>query len=214
MAALTSSKWRATLKALPDPGLWRVAKRMQGFFWKNDRTRKNRGTSGCPSPLWHLKELLGIVQTGWQAHGKFLALLLPTKGQKDIWVSVFTHYWCNWGLVAHCAGGKRHGFFKINPPIGIHALCAKGREVLLKWIWDEQCYYAFSEGLSKTLQWCPPVKKTSKRSCKVTGSFLFALSCIWCKTGGRVGDVSEISAWFLVVDLAVTSSHTKTTFSL
>lgn len=63
MAALTPDKWRATLKA-QDPGLCRAAKEHAGFYNANNRARKNRGTSRCPSPLSHLKEVLGIVLPG------------------------------------------------------------------------------------------------------------------------------------------------------
>lgn len=63
MAALTSDKWRATLKA-QDPVLCRTAKDHAGFSNTNNRARKSRRTSGCPGPLSHLKEALGIVLPG------------------------------------------------------------------------------------------------------------------------------------------------------
>lgn len=88
----------------------------------------------------------------------------------------------------------------------IHAACAKGGKVLLKWIWEGQCFYPSwrLEQNPDAHQW----RKKSRRGCKETG--------IWCKrkSGGCQWD-HPLCAWFLVVDLAVTSSHTKKpTFAL
>lgn len=88
----------------------------------------------------------------------------------------------------------------------IHAACAKGGKVLLKWIWEGQCFYPSwrLEQNPDAHQW----RKKSRRGCKETG--------IWCKrkSGGCQWD-HPLWAWFLVVDLAVTSSHTKKpTFAL
>lgn len=166
MAALTS----ATLQPFPDPGLGRDAKSMCVFFWTKEESWKNRGTFGHPRPLSHLEELLGIVLPGWQAHDKLLAVLLHHQRAGEH-LSVCLHSWLvQLGFSLRlCWGKELHGFFKTNPAVGIHAVCAKGWELILKWIWEGQCYYPFSEGLSKALQRCPPVEKKSKRGCKGTG---------------------------------------------
>lgn len=190
MAALTS----ATLQPFPDPGLGRDAKSMCVFFWTKEESWRNRGTFGHPRPLSHLEELLGIVLPGWQAHDKLLAVLLHHQRAGEH-LSVCLHSWLvQLGFSLRlCWGKELHGFFKTNPAVGIHAVCAKGWEFILKWIWEGQCYYPFSEGLSKALQWCPPVeKKIQKGLQRDRQSFPLALSCIWCKAGGRVGNVSEI----------------------
>lgn len=110
-----------------------------------------------------------------------------------------------------------HLFFKTNPPIGIQTVCAKGRELLLKSIWEGQCYYPFSEGseakpCSDAQQWKNP-KQAVKWQEGCPSCPLLHLVQGRRKSGGCQWDHPHC-AWFLVMDLAVTSSHTQTMFAL